>query len=139
MNATDCQSCHARPANHWQGQCSGCHNTSNWKSVNFNHALVGATDCQSCHTRPANHFQGQCSTCHTTNAWKPATFTHSFPMNHGGANGVCSACHTNGGNGPADCFLCHNRAELDRKHAEERITDYASHCLDCHPGGRGGD
>ena len=56
-------------------------------------------------------------------------------MNHGGANGVCSACHTDNGNGPADCFKCHNRTKMDDKH--KNINNYASRCLECHPGGRG--
>ncbi len=56
-------------------------------------------------------------------------------MTHGGANGRCAACHTNNGSGPPDCFLCHNKAQLDQKHAG--IASYATRCLTCHPGGKG--
>ncbi len=137
--ATDCTSCHSgdKPAGHWSVQCSACHNTGSWKGASFNHGAVGATDCQSCHNPPRNHFAGQCSQCHGTRTWAGATFNHSFPMNHGGANGQCSACHVGGGT-DYDCFKCHNQNELDKKHNEKGIPDYASHCLDCHSGGKGG-
>ena len=108
-----------------------------WKQATFNHAagrghrLPGLPHRQP----PGQSFPGQCSSCHTTSAWKPATFAHAFPMNHGNANGRCAACHTNGGSGPANCFLCHNKPELDKKHITEmKITNYASRCLECHNG-----
>jgi hypothetical protein len=137
--ATDCQSCHTRPAGHWGGQCSACHSTSAWRPASFNHAAAGATDCIACHSsrRPANHFDGQCSGCHSTNAWTPANFNHSFPMNHGGAGGKCATCHPSGGSSWT-CFNCHNKAEMDKKHNEKGIPDYASRCLECHAGGNNG-
>ena len=93
MNATDCASCHTKdkPANHWSGQCSPCHNTVDWKQSTFNHASAKATDCVSCHTKdkPANHFSGQCSQCHSTSNWTGATF------NHAAAKATdCVSCHT---------------------------------------------
>lgn len=137
--ATDCISCHSgrRPANHYNGQCSACHSTSAWKPATFNHAAAGATDCASCHSgnRPANHYDGQCSSCHSTSAWKPANFNHSFPTNHGGANGKCSSCHPSG-TSAWTCFNCHNQGEMDKKHNEEGIPNYASRCLECHSDGR---
>ena len=137
---TDCQSCHTkdRPADHYQGQCSACHSTEAWKPASFNHAVAGATDCQTCHikNRPANHFQGQCSMCHNTKAWLPASFNHSFPMNHGGAGGVCNKCHP-GGSSAWTCFTCHNQASILKHH--DKIANIASRCLSCHPKGGGGD
>ncbi len=142
VGATDCVTCHSanRPANHFSGQCSACHNTSGWRPATFNHAAVGATDCLSCHTgnRPANHFDGQCSSCHSTSGWLPANFNHSFPINHGGAGGVCSKCHPSGGSGWT-CFTCHNENELSQKHNEEGIPDYVGRCMDCHANGEEGD
>jgi hypothetical protein len=135
---TDCQSCHSgdRPANHYSGQCSSCHTTSGWRPATFNHSSA-YTDCQSCHSgdRPANHFSGQCSSCHTTSGWRPATFSHSFPLNHGGANGVCAQCHPSGGS-DWTCFNCHNENELTQKHQEEGIPDYVIRCMECHADGR---
>lgn len=139
--ATDCVSCHAsnKPANHYSGQCSACHSTSAWKPASFNHAAAGATDCIACHAgnKPANHFAGQCSQCHSTTTWSGATFNHSFPVNHGGANGVCATCHPSGPPGYT-CFGCHNQGDMDNKHSG--IPNYASRCMDCHAGGKkGGD
>jgi hypothetical protein len=140
VGATDCQSCHGRPAGHWGGQCSACHSTSAWLPASFNHSAAGATDCISCHInrRPANHYDGQCSACHSTSAWKPANFNHSFPMNHGGANSQCATCHPSG-TGSWTCFNCHNQGELDKKHDEKGIPNYASRCLSCHAGGESDD
>lgn len=140
--ATDCSACHLAkmPANHYPGQCSACHNTSAWLPATFDHSVAGATDCVSCHigNRPANHYTGQCSMCHSTNAWTPASFNHTFPTNHGGANGQCSKCHPSG-TGAWTCFTCHNQNEMDKKHNEKGIANYASRCLECHAGGRNND
>jgi hypothetical protein len=136
--ATDCISCHLnkKPANHFNGQCSACHNTSAWLPASFNHAAAGATDCQSCHTRPASHFPGQCSQCHDTTSWAGATFNHPFPINHGGAGGVCAKCHP-GGTSSYTCYACHNKAEMEQKHAEKNILNIASRCANCHATGGG--
>ena len=101
---------------------------------------AGATDCLSCHRkdRPRNHFQGQCSLCHSTSAWKPAHFTHRFPLNHGGANGVCSTCHPSG-TASYTCSACHRPAHMRAEHAEEGIYNIAGRCAACHPTGREGD
>jgi Domain of unknown function (DUF5667) len=135
----DCQSCHEknRPANHFSGQCSNCHKPGAWLPAHFNHDANA--DCQQCHTRPANHWQGQCQKCHDPSGWKNISVDgHSFPMNHGNANGRCSSCHT-GTNPTVNCFTCHNRSELEKKHAEEGIANIAGRCIQCHPNGKGGD
>jgi hypothetical protein len=56
-------------------------------------------------------------------------------MNHGRANGQCAACHPGGGSAWT-CFGCHNKTEMDKKHAEERITNYAARCMECHSDGK---
>jgi len=62
------QGCHAsqRPANHYGGQCSACHDPAQAGArCAFDHGLAGA-DCQGCHAsqRPTDHYGGQCSACH---------------------------------------------------------------------------
>ncbi len=137
--ATDCISCHLkdRPPNHFQGQCSLCHSTQAWLPANFNHQAAGATDCISCHLkdRPPNHFQGQCSLCHSTRAWLPANFNHTFPINHGGANGVCSVCHPTS-TAAYTCTGCHDMAAMQAEHAEEGIFNIAGRCAACHATGQ---
>jgi hypothetical protein len=140
--ATDCKACHSgkKPANHFSGQCSACHTTSNWSGAKFNHGAVGATDCKACHSgrKPANHFDGQCSQCHTTSSWGGASFNHKFPMDHGDANGKCSKCHPSGGS-QHNCFACHDKEKINKKHNEEGISDFNGRCLACHPRGKEGD
>jgi hypothetical protein len=135
VGATNCQGCHTSPAGHYNAQCSACHNTNAWKPASFNHAAVGATDCQSCHARPANHFQGQCSNCHSTSGWTPANFSHNFPMDHGGAGGVCAKCHPSNSS-DWTCYTCHDQGIMDTHHAEKGITDIGGRCLECHPTGK---
>ena len=79
-----CESCHSnvKPASHYKGDCTSCHNATDWKQVKFDHALVGATtNCESCHSnkKPTNHFAGACANCHkdATN-WKNVKFDHSL-------------------------------------------------------------
>ena len=126
---TDCADCHQEkdtPIDHYEGQCSNCHNTSAWEDAWFNH--TGFTDCATCHTEeaPVAHYTGYaCATCHTTTKWKPATFSH---------NGVtdCADCHTADTpveHYPGPCSTCHTTEDW------ETITfDHAgaSDCLQCH-------
>jgi len=126
--------------------CTQCH---------INGVFAGTpTDCYSCHkadyagTTNPNHtaagFPTTCTTCHTTwvtTNWLGATFNHTwFPMNHGGANGVCSTCHTN----PNDfsvfqCTNCHTKAQTDPNHSGVKGYVYNSaNCYQCHKNGGGG-
>jgi hypothetical protein len=126
--------------------CNLCH---------INDQFAGTpTDCYSCHkadylgTTSPNHtaagFPTTCTTCHTTwttTNWLGATFNHTwFPMNHGGANGVCATCHTN----PNDysvfqCTNCHTKAQTDPKHSGVKGYVYNSaNCYQCHQNGGGG-
>lgn len=139
VGASDCRACHKgkKPANHFSGQCSACHNTSTWSGAKFNHGAAGATDCKACHggVKPANHFDGQCSQCHGTSSWSGASFKHRFPMKHGDADGKCSACHPAGGS-KYNCFACHDKEKMQKKHNEEGISNFGSRCLNCHPNGK---
>lgn len=112
------------------------------------------TDCYSCHkadytgTTNPNHvaagFPTTCTTCHTTwvtTNWLGATFNHTwFPMNHGGANGVCSTCHTNSNDYSVfTCTNCHTKAQTDPQHTG--VTGYvynSVNCYACHKNGGGG-
>jgi choline dehydrogenase-like flavoprotein len=111
------------PANHFPGQCSNCHNTSDWSQVNFSHA--GFTDCVSCHSgnAPANHFPGQCSNCHNTGSWNDVDFNH---------NGFtdCQSCHTPpGGHFPGQCSNCHETGDWDNVNfSHQGLTN----CNSCH-------
>ena len=135
--ATDCQSCHAndKPAKHYKGQCSACHETKSWKPTGFDHAAAQATNCQGCHTsqKPAGHYNGQCSDCHTTSDWSSLNFKHTFPMKHGGARAECALCHVDSYK-TWTCLNCHQKAKLEDAH--EKIPEYASSCLACHPTGK---
>jgi len=102
------------------------------------HARLACTDCHQ-----SNRFAGtprSCMVCHqadrpSTSAWKPAHFTHRFPLNHGGANGVCSTCHPSG-TASYTCSACHRPAHMRAEHAEEGIYNIAGRCAVCHPTGR---
>ena len=123
--------------------CTDCH-------VNNNYNLTD-TKCYTCHkkdydstTNPnhaAAHFPTTCETCHDTSDWMNAKFDHKyFPMNHGGAGGVCATCHTN----PNDysvftCTNCHTKSKTDQQHQGNSKYVYNSiNCYQCHPTGKGG-
>jgi len=135
----DCQVCHRGPLDHYAGQCSNCHTTTEtWTTIRFTHS--GFVDCQSCHTSPANHYDGQCSNCHTSTArWGDVVFDHTdltdcaschtSPANH--YDGQCSDCHTStvrwtdltfDHTGYTDCQSCHGRP----------ANHYDGQCSDCH-------
>lgn len=130
---------HANPA----VTCVMCHVNNNYTSI--------PTDCYSCHkadynaTNNPNHiaagFPTTCQVCHNTGSWLNATFNHTyFPINHGGAGGVCSTCHTN----PNDftvftCTNCHTKAQTDANHQGVGGYVYNSvNCYNCHQNGGGG-
>jgi NAD-dependent SIR2 family protein deacetylase len=93
-------SCHATdaPADHYDLQCSQCHNTTAWVDVNVDH--TGLTDCVACHEadRPENHPRAQCSNCHNTISWfdvLDAESTTAFVIVQDGSLQVnCAACHS---------------------------------------------
>jgi hypothetical protein len=128
----DCESCHAavKPANHYPGACSNCHNTSDWQSAVFDH--TGFTDCAACHLKdkPANHFEGQCSTCHNTRAWKPArTFLHPASLTS------CANCHLK--DKPAnhfdgECATCHKDTVIWQNAIFDHSRISTADCATCH-------
>jgi hypothetical protein len=145
--------------------CGACHRATTWSDATFDHSksafpLTGAhasvscqgchvggvfkgtpTACVSCHARPTSHttgFNNLCGSCHSTKAWTPASFNapHSFPMNHGGAGGVCSRCHPTS-YAAWTCTKCHSNTSMASQHAG--VSGYtATGCLNCHPTGSGG-
>lgn len=148
--------------------CGACHRPTRWSDATFDHNLVGfrltgaharvaceschtggrfagtSSSCSSCHNRPSSHgssFSGACSNCHSTSAWRPASFNgpHPFPMNHGGAGGNCSTCHPSSWF-DYSCTGCHEHdaSRMQDKHREVSGFSMGA-CLNCHPGGRGGD
>ncbi len=127
-----CNDCHADPHNgRLKGECSSCHGTSNWGSVDrreFNHAatrypLVG------------QHRQVECAACHGRNNERP---TPAF--------GTCAGCHADvhrGDAGPGrDCASCHSAAGFSpatftvAAHAGTRYPLRGKHasvrCVACH-------
>jgi hypothetical protein len=125
---TPCASCHVN--NNYTTlptACYGCHQADYNSTSNPNHQAAG--------------FPTTCQTCHNTTSWLGATFNHTyFPMNHGGANGVCSTCHTNASDYTVfSCTNCHTKTQTDSNHQGVRGYVYNSvNCYQCHPSGQGG-
>jgi predicted CXXCH cytochrome family protein len=128
---------------HTKVPCAQCHVSNNYTTL--------PTDCYSCHkadysgTTNPNHtaagFPTTCTTCHNTSAWIPASWNHTyFPLNHGGANGVCATCHTNPSNYTVfTCTNCHTKANTDANHRGVGGYVYNSiNCYNCHKNGGGG-
>ncbi len=117
--------------------CADCHVNNNYKNL--------PTDCYGCHKADyqnannpnhiAAHFPTTCATCHDTIKWADGKFNHTwFPLNHGGANGVCSTCHTNPNNYTVfTCTNCHAKAQTDARHQGVGGYVYNSvNCYQCH-------
>jgi hypothetical protein len=150
---TDCAGCHTpddwkkATFDHSQAafQLTGAHANVACTQCHVNNVFKGTPQvCSACHKEPAIHaglFGQGCETCHTTIAWSPAQFNgpHSFPLSHG-ANGpsACSTCHPTSLSAYT-CYGCHvhNPANIEAKHREEGITNFAD-CIRCHPTGQGG-
>jgi hypothetical protein len=157
---TTCDTCHTTTA--WTGATfdhnntpfplTGAHTTVDCVKCHINNVFAGTpTTCYSCHaadftgTTNPNHVAAgwptTCTTCHTTTAWIPATLPASyhtfFPLNHGGANGVCATCHTNSSDYSVfQCTGCHSQSATDPEH--RGITGYvynSVNCYACHKNG----
>jgi hypothetical protein len=121
--------------------CANCHVNNNYTTV--------PTDCYSCHkaqymaTTNPNHqaagFPTTCATCHTTTAWTGATFNHTFfPLNHGGANGVCATCHINSSDYSVfQCTGCHGNNNAANFH-HPSVGGYVYNSINCYQCHRGG-
>ena len=128
--------------------CVGCHTTSEWKLISFNHELLGDKKniCQSCHSKniPTDELHRslstsfQCMQCHSTTSWKPSTFDHAkyfkFDENH---PSNCSGCHDSKANFKSyTCYNCHehNQQRITEKHIDEGIRNFKD-CVRCHRSG----
>jgi len=127
-------------------QCALCHVNNNYTSL--------PTACSGCHmtdynnTNNPNHAAANwpttCTTCHNTTAWIPANLPSQyhtfFPLNHGGANGVCTTCHQNQNDYSVfQCTNCHTKSQTDQNH--QGISGYvynSVNCYACHKNGGGG-
>ncbi len=112
--------------------CARCHTNADFKNT--------PQACVACHAEPAVHrgqFGTNCAQCHNTNTWQGATFNHRFPLNHGGRGTIaCTTCHTTAGNYHVyTCYACHNQSEIEKKHREKGIPNFAN-CVQCHPTGQ---
>jgi hypothetical protein len=160
---TTCETCHTTTS--WAGATfdhnstpfplTGAHINVPCNQCHINNQFAGTpTDCYSCHkadftgTTNPNHVTAgwptTCTTCHTTTAWIPATLPASyhtfFPLNHGGANGVCATCHTNSSDYSVfQCTGCHTAAATNPQHSGVSGYVYNSvNCYACHRNGGGG-
>ncbi len=148
---TDCAACHTPET--WEDAIfdhtlsafplTGAHVDVDCEQCHVDNRFAGTPqECLSCHEDPIYHrdrFGTDCALCHTTAAWSPAEYNepHTFPFNHGesGTN-ACRVCHPES----LDVYTCyecheHNAAEVESKHREEGITNFAN-CMECHPTGR---
>jgi hypothetical protein len=159
---TTCDTCHT--TTDWTGATfnhnntpfplTGAHTTVDCVKCHINNVFAGTpTTCYSCHaadftgTTNPNHVSAgwptTCNTCHTTTAWIPATLPASyhtfFPLDHGGANGVCATCHTNSSDYSVfQCTGCHTQSATNPEH--QGITGYvynSVNCYACHKNGGG--
>ena len=130
--ASDCDSCHARPAKHRAGNCSSCHAAGvTWA---FKHPTAAAS-CTNCHSKPSGHRAGSCTSCHSVGrSW---AFKHSSSSN-------CPSCHkAPSGHYGSRCSSCHSPSRAWKsatfRHAripggEHTYRSFA--CTNCHPNGK---
>jgi len=142
---TACVSCHLEDDHHeghFGEDCEGCHATSEWPDVFFDHdkdtdyALLGAhatIECEDCHVEPVFEvaLQTACNDCHAEDDA------------HDGEQGIiCNDCH-NESSWQDDVFFDHDltRFPLLGKHAETDcegchethvFRDAPEDCVDCH-------
>lgn len=142
--SADCFACHRQlepfdhhtfplQAGHAGVACRDCHLQSDF-------AQIGA-DCIGCHADPPIHaglFGTDCAACHTIDGWIPARLEkHTFPLDHGEEGEIaCQTCHVES-YAMYTCYNCHEHdaGEVERKHLEEDIFDFAD-CMECHADGR---
>ena len=94
--------------------CTACHNTSNWKSIRFDHN-------QTKYPLIANHNKIDCGSCHMKD--KVQQFT--------GLTSQCAGCHTDAHGkqfdqqGKTDCARCHQPDGWNDKSFNHATTNYA--------------
>ncbi len=142
---TACASCHltdynntTNPAHKSAGfptDCTGCHNTTQWKGATFNHTTTGFT-------LTGAHTSAQCAQCHVNGNYSLTT-----------ANTACASCHLTDYNNttnpnhkaaafPQDCTLCHNTTAFKGATFNHTTTGFAltgahtsAQCAQCHVNG----
>ena len=96
--STQCNACHADPAYHqglFSADCASCHNTSTWRSAQFNLAHgfpMGhgdANSCRDCHTNTLTTWT--CYTCHNR-----GEMINKHSEEVGGNFEDCLRCHPGG-------------------------------------------
>ncbi len=152
FGSTACTECHADPhrgRTATLGTCDGCHATSAWSAVTFDHAhtafpLAGAhqaTPCRACHPGPAGGlaFQGRpracegchkdahegrlgpdCARCHAPTSWKQARFDHDTE----------TSFPLLGAHRSVPCAGCHLKVTDGRPGL--RYSGIGKACSDCH-------
>lgn len=153
-----CVSCHAKDDAHKGSRgtnCAGCHTTTSWKTVTFDHASTGfplvgghalaacagchgpgnankhpARTCFACHAKDDTHkgANGQdCAACHNARSWKQTSFDHDR----------LTRFPLKGAHRTATCQACHKQPP---KVAPPPVTCFGCHAKDdTHKGGNGQD
>ncbi|MCX6170991.1 MAG: cytochrome c3 family protein [Ignavibacteriales bacterium] len=135
---TLCYSCHqskytAAPNHVSQGYpqtCEQCHNTTDWKSVTFNHALTKFP-------LVGSHTTVQCSSCHASGFAGTPTLCYSCHQ----SKYTAAPNHVSQGY-PQTCEQCHNTIDwksVTFNHATTKFPLTGSHvsvtCISCHSNG----
>jgi hypothetical protein len=84
-----------RPADHYSGQCSDCHNTNTWEGATFNHSFPvdhgnANGNCAACH--PSGGSDWTCYGCHSEAEMIHKHDEEGIPN----ITGRCLECHPNG-------------------------------------------
>lgn len=155
---TSCSACHAKDDVHRGSRganCAGCHTTSAWAAVTFDHSTTGfpltgghagtacsachgpgnankhpSRTCNSCHARDDVHKGangGDCAACHSPRSWKQVSFDHDR----------MTAFLLKGAHRTAACAGCHKQPP---RLAKPPVACVACHAADdAHKGGNGPD
>ncbi len=137
-----CYSCHQEQYNNagnhvsqgYPTTCEQCHNTTDWKEADFDHAntnfpLTGAhqnTDCNQCHTNGYTGTPSDCNSCHSNDFQNTNNPDHSSL----GLTNQCETCHTTEPDWKPAEFPVHN-AYYVLNGAHAAISD---NCAKCHNG-----
>jgi len=141
----DCYACHRTDDDHdgLNGRdCAGCHSTTSWSDVGFNHdldtqfRLRGAHStlaCADCHTVPVHEAKpaNDCYGCHQEDDPHASQLGQSCNQCHGEA-GWTEAVRFDHGLTPFPLIGAHRDAECAGCHATPRFRDAPELCADCH-------
>ncbi len=98
-----CTSCHAadEPRNHFDGECSNCHNIRTWGDADFDHGRYfplphrGVRQCTSCHLDESDYSQFSCTDCHEHRR-SSMDSEHRGNRNYRWESSACLDCHPRG-------------------------------------------